>query len=40
MLQSVKNQVIVITGGSSGFGRATAKRFAREGAKVIITGHR
>ena len=38
MLQSVKNQVIVITGGSSGFGKATAQLFAREGAKVIITG--
>jgi NADP-dependent 3-hydroxy acid dehydrogenase YdfG len=38
MLQSVKNQIIVITGGSSGFGKATAQLFAKEGAKVIITG--
>jgi NAD(P)-dependent dehydrogenase (short-subunit alcohol dehydrogenase family) len=38
MLQSVKDQVIVITGGSSGYGKATAKLLAANGAKVIITG--
>ena len=32
------NDVILITGGSSGYGLATAARFAREGEKVIITG--
>jgi NAD(P)-dependent dehydrogenase (short-subunit alcohol dehydrogenase family) len=37
MLQSVKNQVVVITGAASGYGRATAKRFRDEGATVIIT---
>ena len=37
MLQSVKNQVVVITGGASGYGQATAKRFREEGATVIIT---
>ena len=37
MLQSVKNQVVVITGAASGYGRATAKRFREEGATVIIT---
>ena len=37
MLQSVKNQVVVITGAASGYGRATAKRFREEGAAVIIT---
>jgi len=38
MLQSVRDQVIVITGGSSGYGKATAKLLAGAGAKVIITG--
>jgi NAD(P)-dependent dehydrogenase (short-subunit alcohol dehydrogenase family) len=34
------NKVEVITGGSSGIGLATAKRFASEGAQVFITGRR
>jgi NADP-dependent 3-hydroxy acid dehydrogenase YdfG len=32
--------VVVITGGSSGFGKAMAQRFQKEGSRVVITGHR
>ncbi|OKO91715.1 oxidoreductase [Bradyrhizobium sp. NAS80.1] len=35
-----ENKVVVVTGGTSGIGLATAKAFAQEGASVFITGRR
>ena len=32
--------VILITGGTSGFGKADAKEFAGRGEQVVITGRR
>jgi NAD(P)-dependent dehydrogenase (short-subunit alcohol dehydrogenase family) len=34
----LKNKIALITGGNSGIGLATARRFVAEGAQVIITG--
>lgn len=37
---ALNNKVIIVTGGSSGIGRAAALSFAKQGAKVIITARR
>jgi dehydrogenase/reductase SDR family member 7B len=34
----MKNKVVVITGGSSGIGRAMAFEFGKNGSKILITG--
>ena len=39
-MPQLKNKIAVVTGGSSGIGLATAKRFVEEGAYVFIAGRR
>jgi len=40
MARRLEGQIAVVTGGTTGIGRATAKRFATEGARVFVTGRR
>ena len=40
MAQKLNGKVGVVTGGTSGIGLATAKRFAAQGARVFVTGRR
>ena len=39
-MKRLEGKIAVITGGSSGMGRATAQQFVAEGATVVITGRR
>lgn len=36
----MNNEIVLVTGATSGFGRATARRFIQAGARVIATGRR
>src|SRR5271167_4449071 len=40
MSKTFENKIVLITGGTTGIGRATAIAFAKEGATVVVSGRR
>jgi NAD(P)-dependent dehydrogenase (short-subunit alcohol dehydrogenase family) len=40
IMKQFANKVVLVTGATSGIGRATAIAFGREGAKVVVSGRR
>ena len=40
MIHSIKDNMVVITGPSSGLGEATARHLARHGAKLVLGARR
>jgi NAD(P)-dependent dehydrogenase (short-subunit alcohol dehydrogenase family) len=39
-MTSLEDKVVLITGGTSGIGRAAAEAFARAGARIVLAGTR
>ena len=39
-MKTFENKTVLVTGGTSGIGKATAIAFSREGANVVVSGRR